>query len=262
MPTTTSITVAAIDLDDTLLRGDGTLSPRNEQSLHRWQAAGKRLVIATGRPGRSVNRSVAEALHGLPLICYNGAEIHLDGHKIYENLIPAAIARQLVEQVQQTSADYVVGLEIGGELYLNRHVERTSPFHVADLLEVACRPAAKVLIFGDQLERLDPVFAAVPAPARVLHSSRYKFVQILAATADKAEALRVLMEQWQVSLNAVVAFGDDTNDVEMVRECGLGVAMENAVAEVKAVAARITASNDEDGVAQVLEELLRIERRA
>jgi hydroxymethylpyrimidine pyrophosphatase-like HAD family hydrolase len=55
----------------------------------------------------------------------------------------------------------------------------------------------------------------------------------------------------------VVAFGDDVNDVEMVRRAGLGVAVENAIPAVKAVARQVTRSNDEDGVALVLEELLR-----
>ena len=67
-----------------------------------------------------------------------------------------------------------------------------------------------------------------------------------------------MVEQWGATLDNVVAFGDDTNDIEMVRQSGLGVAMTNAVAEVKAVARRHAPTNDEDGVACVLEELLAI----
>jgi hydroxymethylpyrimidine pyrophosphatase-like HAD family hydrolase len=66
----------------------------------------------------------------------------------------------------------------------------------------------------------------------------------------------VLLGRWQRPLSSVVAFGDDTNDVEMVRTSGLGVAMANAVDAVKAVAAHITMTHDEDGVAMVLEKLL------
>ena len=64
------------------------------------------------------------------------------------------------------------------------------------------------------------------------------------------------MNAWGIALSSVVAFGDDTNDVEMLRECGLGVAMANAVDEVKAVADFITLNNDDDGVGIVLEKLL------
>src|SRR5688500_4266904 len=108
----TTIRVAAIDLDDTLLRTDGTLSPRNWAALRHWQEDGRRIVIATGRPGRSVNRSLPEVLHGLPLVCYNGAEVYVDGHKVYENLIAPEDTRQIVTQVQQASPDCIVGLEV------------------------------------------------------------------------------------------------------------------------------------------------------
>ncbi|RIK43550.1 MAG: Cof-type HAD-IIB family hydrolase, partial [Chloroflexi bacterium] len=74
--------------------------------------------------------------------------------------------------------------------------------------------------------------------------------------ANKAAALAVLMADWGVPLAQVVAFGDDTNDIEMLQECGLGVAVANAADEVKQVADEITATNDEDGVAIVLERLL------
>ena len=75
--------------------------------------------------------------------------------------------------------------------------------------------------------------------------------------ASKAAALGWLLDRWGLSQEDVVAFGDDVNDVEMVAEAGLGVAMANAVPEVKAAADRITVSNEEDGVAVVLEEFLR-----
>lgn len=248
--------VAAIDMDDTLLHSDGSVSTRNLAALQQWQRAGNRLVIATGRPRRSVKPALPAALGALPIICYNGAEIHIDGRTIYEKLIPPDAVRQIVEEAQAAAPEATIGLEVHGELYLNRPTNRSTPYHVADLLEVACHPAAKVLVFGEQLERLTPMLASLPATARAMLSARYRFIQILAHGADKAVALRELMAAWDVPLAHVVAFGDDTNDVEMLRESGLGVAMANAVDEVRAVADHITATNDEDGVALVLEQLL------
>lgn len=256
MSTSALLTVAALDLDDTLLRSDGSLSARTLAVLRQWQSAGRRLVIATGRPHRSVAPVLPDELHNTPLICYNGAEIHIDGRKIFENLIPPEAVRTIVEQVQLAAPSTIVGLEVQGELYLNRAMKRASPYHVADLLAVAVHPAAKVLIFGEELEPVAPLLAKLPAAAKALLSARYQFIQILAAGANKATALAVLMAEWGVPLTQVVAFGDDTNDIEMIQECGLGVAVANAVDEVKAVANLVTASNDEDGVALVLEQLL------
>lgn len=251
-----SYTIAAIDLDETLLQSDGTVSPRAQHALRTWQKEDRQIVIATGRPYRSVARSLPEDLRQLPLICYNGAELHLDGAKIYENFIAVDATRQLVAELLRVAVDATIGVELGGELYLNRPMNRPSPYHVADLLEVAVQPAAKILIFAEALEAFTPLFNDLPGTCRVLLTPKYRFAQILACTADKAEALQVLLQRWQRPLATVVAFGDDTNDVDMVRLSGLGVAMANAVDAVKAVAKHITAGHDEDGVALVLESLL------
>ena len=72
------ISVLAVDLDETLLRSDGSVSPRTLETLAVWEAAGKRLVIATGRPPRSA-RKIPDALLHLPCVCYNGAAIYQDG---------------------------------------------------------------------------------------------------------------------------------------------------------------------------------------
>ena len=249
--------IAAIDLDDTLLRSDGTLSPRTLAALEQWQAQGRRIVIATGRPPRSIGHSLPTYLHTVPWICYNGAEIRLADEPIYQNLVPAADVDEILTQIQRTTPDLLIGLEINNVLYLNRTANRTTPYEVADLYTLA-QPAAKVLLFSESTEALARLTFDLPVSTRALYSARYPhFIQIIGCQTDKAEALRVLVAESHLTMADVVAFGDDTNDVDMVRESGLGVAVANAVDEVKAVAARMTASNDEDGVALILEALLK-----
>ena len=75
-------------------------------------------------------------------------------------------------------------------------------------------------------------------------------------TASKLDAILHLTQKLDISLKDVLVFGDDINDIEMIQNCGVGVAMANALDLVKDVADRITASNDEDGVAVILEEVL------
>jgi Cof subfamily protein (haloacid dehalogenase superfamily) len=251
-----NIQTVAIDLDDTLLNHAGHVTPASLDVLSRWQTQGRTIVIATGRPQRSVRSALPPRLLELPLICYNGAEIYVNGDKIYENYLRAAAVLPVIECVQQTAPSCTVGLEIDGKLYLDRPMNRATPYQVADLHQVGVQPAAKVLLFGITMQVLAPLLAELPVPMRVLYSARYQFVQILAQTADKAEALRVLMASWGQTLDNVAAFGDDTNDVEMVRDSGLGVAMANAVDEVKAVADFTTRNNDEDGVAFTMEMIL------
>jgi Cof subfamily protein (haloacid dehalogenase superfamily) len=248
--------VLAVDLDDTLLRSDRTISPRTVESLRRWRDAGHHLVVATGRPTRSIAESLPADLVHVPWITYNGAHIYLDGECIYQNLIPAEATRSIVELVLDALPSCTLGLEIDNVLYLNREMNRPSPYEVADLLSVAAQPCSKILFFHQDFSVLDPILTQLPPVARAMLSVKYNLVQILALEADKAEALRHLVARWGCSMDQVVAFGDDVNDVDMVREAGLGVAVANAVPEVLAVAKRVTLSNDEDGVAVVVDELL------
>lgn len=251
--------VVALDLDDTLLRSDGTISPRTVDLLRRWRAAGNYVVIATGRPPRSIAGALPDDFHQVPWITYNGAVVFIDGEKIYENLLPIEATRHIVTLVQEALPTCVLGLEIDDTLYLNQPTKRPTTYQVADLLEIATAPSAKVLFWHTDFPSLDPVLTGLPADARALLSDKYSLVQILAASADKAEALRFLVERWNLDMSQVVAFGDDVNDVEMVRCAGLGVAVDNAIPAVKAVAKRVTLSNDEDGVALILAELLQLE---
>ncbi|MBX3010346.1 MAG: HAD family phosphatase [Caldilineaceae bacterium] len=248
--------IAAVDLDDTLLRSDGTLSPQTLTMIERWQRAGRRIVIATGRPPRSIGRSLPDELQSVPWVCYNGAEIRLENQPIYQNLVPAEDVYTILNQIREATPDLLVGVEVDDVLYLNRTANRTTPYQVADLFSLA-QPAAKVLLFSENAEALARLTFAVPPSARILYSARYPhFIQIIGCRTDKAEALRALVSEWNMQMSDVVAFGDDTNDVDMVRLSGLGVAVANAVDEVKTVADCVTASNNEDGVALVLARLL------
>jgi HAD superfamily hydrolase (TIGR01484 family) len=249
--------VVALDLDDTLLRSDGTISPRTVDLLRAWRAAGNYVVIATGRPPRNIAEALPDDFHQVPWITYNGAVVFENGVKIYENLMSVEDTQQIVALVLDALPSCTLGLEIENVLYLNQAAKRPIVHRVANLHEVATTPSAKVLFWHTDFASLDPLLTGLPPSARALLSDKYSLVQILAASADKAEALRFVVERWQLDMGQVVAFGDDVNDIEMVRCAGLGVAVENAIPAVKAVANRVTRSNDEDGVALVLAELLR-----
>jgi hypothetical protein len=248
--------VLALDLDDTLLRSDHQISPRTLDSLRRWRAMGGHVVIATGRPTRSVAAALPTDLHDVPWITYNGAEVIHDNECVYANLITVDDTRAIVHLAQSALPDGILGLEIDGALYLNRSMERPAPYQVAQLLDVATRPAAKVLVFHADAAAVNGLLDRLPTGTRGLVSVKYQLIQILAASADKAEALRFVVQRWGLTMRNVVAFGDDVNDVDMVAAAGLGVAVANAVAEVLAVADCVTRSNDEDGVAAVVEQLL------
>jgi len=268
--TQSDIRVLALDLDDTLLRSDSTISRETLDSLLQWRALGHHVVIATGRPPRAIEEVLPPQLHDTPWICYNGAQVLEKGETIFEDLIPTGDVREILSWAQVNLPQWRMGVEIDNQLFMNRPPDQPKQYqHAPDLLAVATRPAAKILFFDaadDHLARgqlesfsaFESLLAHLPASTRPMHSSRYRLLQLLSCSADKAEALSFTVGRWNLSLTHVMAFGDDVNDVEMVRQSGSGVAVANAVPEVLAVADRITGTNDEDGVAAVLRNLMSI----
>lgn len=251
------ISVLAIDLDETLLRNDGSVSEQTLKTLAAWETSGRRTVIATGRPPRSA-RQIPDALLHLPCVCYNGAAIYQGGTQQYARTIAAPDGRWIVERLLAADLPGFVGMEIDDVLYVNRPTERWGHVYTPDLLTMTDQPAAKILLSMRDYLQAESSMDGLPDSSKVLLSEKYDLAQIMPSGSSKATALHYLMESWGISMAQVAAFGDDVNDVEMVEEAGLGVAMDNAVAEVKAVADRITASNDRDGVALVVDELLGI----
>lgn len=249
------ISIAAVDLDDTLVRSDGTISDRTLATIQAWQEDGREMVIATGRPPRST-REIPDELHRLHWICYNGSIVQREGEVLYEEYISAEETEWIVDQFLNANADLWLGIESGDTLFINHPFDRPGVTHVPDLLAVARVPAAKVLLRLDAYRQIEELLGELPTSVRVLISERYNLVQVMPGRASKAAALQQLVETWDQSLDDVVAFGDDTNDVEMIQEAGLGVAMGNAVPEVISVADWVTATHDEDGVAQVLEAVM------
>lgn len=249
--------ILALDLDDTLLRTDKSVSPRTLAALRGWLTAGHLVVVATGRPPRSVAEVLPPELLAAPRIVYNGAQAIVAGTTVYHNPMCPDAVRTVLDWVANHAPDWHVGLEIEDTLYLNQAFSKPGSYEVADLNTVCQLPAAKMIFFfphgrGD----IAPLLAAVPPSLRALVTPKFTAVQLCAHDADKARALEFLLQSWGHSLADAVAIGDDVNDVELVRRAGLGIAVENALPEVKAAANWITASNDDDGVAVALERLL------
>ena len=256
IPNSGTLRLAAVDLDETIVRSDHTVSSRTIELFHQWRETRGPVVIATGRPPRWTRR-IPDELHAFPWICYNGAVAYEDGREIYRHDIALETVRDLVELFQAEAPGGRLGLEIDDILYINQDLGRPDAEVVDDLLGVADRPAAKILVALEDFQRISREHARRFQEVQPLVSEKVSLVQIMAQGASKGTALSTLVARWQLTMQNVVAFGDDVNDVEMVRDSGWGVAMSNAVPEVKAVANCVTGSNDEDGVAAVLEELLR-----
>jgi Cof subfamily protein (haloacid dehalogenase superfamily) len=258
--------LVATDVDGTLLRSDGTIDPRTRRAIDRLEAAGVPFVLCTARPPRWM-RQLAEATgHRGVAVCLNGSviwDLHTD---TMVETFPFAVdtAREVVARLRAALPEATWALERHGVFCREpRYVPHWPVPHdsIVDefdvLLEVA--PLQMMVrhpsLTGDEL--LAHARELLSDLAQLSHSSSADtLLEIGAAGVSKASGLAVLCERAGIDRADVVAFGDMPNDLAMLEWAGRSVAVANAHAEVLVIADEVTASNDEGGVAQVLERLL------
>jgi len=260
--------LVALDLDGTLLRSDGSLSARTLAALGAVRRAELTLVIVTARPPRRM-RDIAlkTGLSGLA-ICSNGAVVYdLDQHCIVQQTtIAADRARELVVRLRNALPDVAFAIEAGSRYGCEpSYVIQTEHPHDAadpamlreDALALCLLGVTKLIVQHREstLAQLLRVAREHADELTVTHSGS-EFVEIAPAGVTKAVALAALCARLGVAAAQVVAFGDMPNDLPMLSWAGRGVAVANAHPEVLSVAREVTASNDADGVALVLERVV------
>ena len=252
--------ILVVDLDDTLLLADKTVTATTRAALVRWQAAGHTVVVATGRPPRAVGPVLPPELADAIRIVYNGAHIVAGGGTVFRNEVAPEDVRTILQWADRCAPHWYMGLEIEDELFLNRELKKAGHYTVADLWGKCDQPAAKVLfLFPDTRDDLAPLLAMLPPSTRALISPKFSLVQVCGGKTNKATALHHLLLHWDRTFADVIAIGDDVNDVELVAQAGIGIAMANGVPDLLAVADWVTASNEEDGVALAIDRLLAAE---
>lgn len=263
----------AIDLDGTLLDSQARLSARNHRALEQCLAQNIPVIIATSRPVRTFNRVFPKRLAaGCSLAVMNGAIVMgnppLSGY--FKETMPKEIAQSIIDFALEFDPNIRVTIELDGyEFGANWTADPTTlwqrnsatPDMVLPIGEALLRQPCKIALGGlgtDILklaEKLINTFGnTISAIPGLLGNP---ILNITNPHASKPYALRKLLTPRGISLGEVIAFGDDIPDVGMLKECGISVTVANALPEVKSVCAYYTASNDEDGVALVLEEMLR-----
>ncbi|AWN22614.1 hydrolase [Deinococcus irradiatisoli] len=253
--------LVASDLDGTLLTSRQDVSARSRAALAAVQAAGGVVVLITGRPSRMVLPLAADLGLAGHVICSNGAAIHrLPGGEAEElrTLSPDTL-RRAVPQLRRACPDLGLALEWGEDMQAET-AYRAAPDSVADVLDVldAGYPVLKVM--ARSTRRSPPALAELinAECGDDLHASLSgaPFAEIAARGVNKSAALARLCAALNVAPDEVIAFGDAPNDLPLLSWAGRGVAVANAVDEVKALADEVTLGHDEDGVAAVLERLL------
>jgi len=238
------------------------------------------VVICTGRRFRTTLPILAELQLAVPVIVHGGLLIKdaVTYETLYHNYLAKDFALEAVKFLKAHGATPIVYVDLfaqGIDIYLDN--ERDGhPFHlkylerfrlnchfVGDVTAVFCPQTIHIGALADRpfLERLNlRIEREFGSSVRhlVMNNTNDEgaFLEIMSAGHSKWSALSRLIEMEGCTAEQVICIGDEVNDLEMIRHAGLGVAMGNAIPAVKAVAHHVTRSNEEDGVAYVVEQFL------
>ena len=269
------VRLIATDVDGTLLRSDGTVSPRTRAALEAADAAGLIVAFATGRPPRWLDDLIDATGHLGVAVGANGAVVYdiatetvLSAYHLQpETMIGlAADLRAAFPGVSfaveygdgfGAEPDYIHDWEVNPRT--DRRGQPVAPPLIAELAEITARPALKLLA-KDRGADVDAFLAAaltvVGDRATVTHSSSYGLLEVGAAGVTKASGLAELAAMHGITAAEVVTIGDMPNDVPMLLWSGRSHAVSNAHPLAKQAAQSVVGSNDEDAVAVLIESLL------
>lgn len=266
------IRLVATDLDGTLLRSDLTVSPRTRAALDAVRAAGIPVVPVTARQPEGMREIAESAGFDGWALCSNGAlGLHLaTGEVLFESAIEPAAQQALVARldrildglvyasVRDRGATFLAEEEYVATATYDDHKRDPATMDTGPRHAVLAEPSLKFIVRHPELSisQLWDRLGGVRVPGLHLTHSNAPFLEVQPEGADKATGVAKLCAEWGIAAEEVIAFGDAPNDVPMLAWAGHAVAVAGAWEEALGVADEVTTSNDEDGVAVVLERVL------
>ncbi|MBT9150674.1 MAG: Sugar phosphatase YidA [candidate division WS2 bacterium] len=253
----------AIDLDDTLLAADLSISPINRQAIACAVSKGVKVTISTGRMFRSTLPYVEQLKLDVPVITYQGALIKnaISKEVVLARSLPLDISLEIIEESRKHGVyvqiyiadDYFFDKRNGyNQMYYDlsgiegKAVKRLEDFLVEEPLKILIMDSPETISYltGHYADKFKG-----KAEITVSKSNYLEFTNI---EASKGSALDYLSQLLGIKRDEVIAIGDGYNDISMIKYAGLGVAMSNAPDDVKKHADFITCSNEDNGVAYVI----------
>lgn len=267
-----AIKLIAIDMDGTLLDPNHTITPAVKQAIHDAQQKGVYVVLTTGRSYIGVQKHLHELnLHNEHNFCItsNGALVQkaMTGECISQETLSfadylelEALARDLGVHFHAIDFDCLYTANQNVSKYTLHEVALTGiPMKRRAVSEMNTTSRFPKLMMVDEPEILDNAIARIPADVHkrfTFLKSEAHFLEILNEKANKGAGVKILAEHLGIAQENVMALGDQANDSEMIHYAGIGVAMGNAIPELKKIAQYTTHSNAEDGVAHAIKKYI------
>jgi Cof subfamily protein (haloacid dehalogenase superfamily) len=271
--TFSTIRLLAVDIDGTLLSSNHTVLPEVRRAFADGRAAGLILILASARGPGALKHIMEDLGHAGLCVCFSGAWVGT----IDPARSVATVAQELTIPLETALA--IAGAALAAGLVPSWHTGRTwtvpsmSPYvrlemHVTSQTPIINEDLAsagapnKILLIGAReiLIEVRDDLALRHGDSFDAFFSHETYLEFLPKEADKAQAILALAREEGIGRESIAAVGDAQNDLGMIRAAGLGVAMFNAILEVKQAAKWITASNDDAGVAKLIDRILEARR--
>ena len=284
--------LVAIDLDGTMLNQYGIVTERTKEAIKKVQDKGIEVIIASGRPTDSIKTIAKEIKSEKYFISGNGAIIYdiVNDKIIYENTLKKQKALDIIRICEENSIYYNIytekeiiakSLQCNVLYYYKENInkEEKNKTHINiiediyDYINERDEKIVKITICDNSKSIFNSILKKIKKieeieVLEISHMSRkiikqgteevpieYFYTEISAKDVDKWNAIEFLKKEMEIQSDEIVAIGDNMNDKNMIKNAGLGVAMNQSTPAIKEIADKITDSNNEDGVAKILEKI-------
>jgi len=266
----------ALDLDGTVLTNDKKITLPTKTVIHHLIEQGHIVVIATGRSNRMSILYYKELGLVTPLINSNGAFLHHPLDKSwgsYHHPLQHRTALEIVEVSYELNSKNIIAA-VTDSIYLDRFDENIVNFYrpkkddesfiIGRVMEKLKDDPTLMMLYPDK-QHLDTLTKTLnDMHAEVIDHRNwgepFHIIEIMNKEMNKAVALKKVADYYQIPQERIIAFGDESNDLEMIDYAGVGVAMGNAIDELKSVAKHVTDTNEEHGVANFLANYFNIKK--
>lgn len=261
-----------LDLDGTLLTDQKQISLKTKKTLLQAKEQGHQVMIATGRPYRASDIYYHELGLTTPIVNFNGAYVHNPKNaawKVKHSPIDLGVVHNVVESVNAYEYENIIA-EVKDDVYVHTEDDRilnifnmgNPKITMGDLATHLQVNPTSLLIQANEMNSMIIRDHLQDLHAEVIEHRRWgaplHIIEIVRRGLNKAVGISHVAKDLGIPRERIIAFGDEDNDLEMIEYAGVGVAMGNGISTLKNIANEVTASNNEDGIAKILIDRLKL----